>query len=74
MNVICVIHQPRHSIFVLFDSVMLLAEGVRVVFAGPQFLTVPYLGFLGFGVTKGESTADFLLDVVAGERGSGGGV
>jgi energy-coupling factor transporter ATP-binding protein EcfA2 len=73
MNVICVIHQPRHSIFELFDSVMLLAAGGRVVCAGPQFLTVPYLGFLGFGVPKGESIADFLLDVVAGGGRGGGG-
>jgi hypothetical protein len=39
MNVVCVIHQPRHTIFDLFDSVMLLAGG-RLVYHGPQFLTV----------------------------------
>jgi hypothetical protein len=34
--------------------------------AAPQ---VPYLAFLGFPMPRGESTADFLLDVVAGKGG-----
>jgi hypothetical protein len=34
---------------------------------------VPYLTFLGFPVPQGESTADFLLDVVSGGGGGGEG-
>jgi ABC-type multidrug transport system ATPase subunit len=68
MNVVCVIHQPRHSIFEMFDSVLLLGIGGQTVFLGPQGLVMPYLEFLGFKVPLGESTADFLMDVVAGEH------
>jgi ABC-type multidrug transport system ATPase subunit len=67
MNVVCVIHQPRHSIFEMFDSVLLLGKAGQTAYFGPQFLSVPYLNFLGFSVPRGESIADFLLDVVAGE-------
>jgi ABC-type multidrug transport system ATPase subunit len=43
MNVVCVIHQPRQSIFEMFDSVTLLAKG-QTVYHGPQFLTVSVMG------------------------------
>ncbi len=29
MNIITVVHQPRYSIFTLFDTVMLLGKGGR---------------------------------------------
>ena len=67
MSVVCVIHQPRHSIFSMFDSVLLLGQGGQTVYLGPQGLTVPFLNFLGFELPSGESTADFLMDVIAGE-------
>ena len=35
------IHQPRYSIFKLFDSVTLLSRG-EVVYSGPACAVVPY--------------------------------
>ena len=35
------IHQPRYSIFKLFDSVTLLSRG-EVVYSGPARAVVPY--------------------------------
>ena len=35
MNMLMVIHQPRFSIFTMFDSVLLLGNGGRTVFLGP---------------------------------------
>ncbi|PNG61938.1 ATP-binding cassette sub-family G member 2, partial [Tetrabaena socialis] len=48
MNIIAVIHQPRHSSFILFDKLMLLAPGGKMLFQGPPTLCVPYFKILGF--------------------------
>ncbi|WIA38572.1 hypothetical protein OEZ86_001885 [Tetradesmus obliquus] len=66
MNVIAVMHQPRCSIFNMFDSCLLLSGGGHVAYAGPQHLALPYMAFLGFFPPPGENAADFLLDVTAG--------
>jgi hypothetical protein len=36
MTVITVIHQPRYSIFKLFDEVLLLGVGGKTVYQGPS--------------------------------------
>lgn len=57
MNVMVVIHQPRYSIFEMFDSVLLLGVGGRTVFLGPVSLARKYFFFLGFRPPPGENRA-----------------
>lgn len=57
MNVLVVIHQPRYSVFQLFDSVLLLGMGGRAAFWGPVGLAEPYFDFLGFVPPPNENRA-----------------
>ncbi|WIA22163.1 hypothetical protein OEZ85_004499 [Tetradesmus obliquus] len=66
MNVLAVMHQPRCSIFNMFDTCLLLSSCGHVVFAGPQRMALAYAAFLGFYIPPGENVADFLMDVIAG--------
>jgi ABC-type multidrug transport system ATPase subunit len=40
-TVVCSIHQPRSSIFGMFDDLLLLSEG-RCVYSGPAEEALPY--------------------------------
>jgi hypothetical protein len=66
MNVITVLHQPRFSIFSLFDDVMLLCKGGRLAYLGPSRAALPYLESLGFQLPRNENPADFAMDVLSG--------
>ncbi|WIA37755.1 hypothetical protein OEZ86_014631 [Tetradesmus obliquus] len=66
MNVLAVMHQPRVSIFRMFNSCLLLSNSGRVVYDGPQQLVLAYMESLSFACPEGENVADFLLDVTAG--------
>lgn len=45
-TVVCSIHQPRSSIFGLFDDLLLLSEG-RCVYSGPAEEALPYFEQVG---------------------------
>jgi len=66
MNIITVIHQPRFSIFSLFDDVMLLCKGGKLAYLGPSRLALPYLESVGFSLPPNENPADFAMDVLSG--------
>ena len=67
---VVVIHQPRHSLFKLFDHLMLLCEG-RTVYNGANLGLDRYFGSLGFAAPAGENPADYLLDIITpGVEGS----
>ena len=59
MNIITVIHQPRFSIFSLFDDVMLLCKGGKLAYLGPSRLALPYMESVGFALPPNENPADF---------------
>ena len=46
MSVVCAIHQPRSSIWGLFDDILLLASG-RLIYMGPREEVIPYFAKLG---------------------------
>lgn len=52
----------------MFDSCFLLSSNGHVVYAGPQKLSLHYMAFVGFYKPPEENTADFLMDVIAGEH------
>eukprot|EP00873_Tetraselmis_striata_P005361 jgi/Tetstr1/425625/TSEL_016045.t1 len=64
MSSIMVIHQPRYSIYRLYDQVLLLAAGGNQVYQGPSSLTMPYFESKGFMLPPNENPADFFLDVI----------
>ena len=79
-TVICTIHQPSPQTYLLFDKLLLLAEG-RVIYYGPArdvvnyFATSPYQFFY----KPGSNPADFVIAVAgsfvfssSGQRVSGG--
>lgn len=67
MTVVMSIHQPRYSLFELFDEVLLLGLGGRTVFLGPSHEALPYFESLGFELPKNENPADWFMDVIAGK-------
>ena len=62
--VITVIHQPRSSIFVLFDTLLLLSEG-RLMYFGPSAQILTYLTRIGFNCPEFFNPADFYLDLMS---------
>lgn len=66
LNIITVVHQPRYSVFTLFDEVLLLGKAGKTVFQGATTLAAPYFCSLGFELPLNENPADFCLDVISG--------
>jgi ATP-binding cassette subfamily G (WHITE) protein 2 len=62
-TIIFSIHQPRHSIFELFDTVLLMLQG-RTVYHGPSMDMMPYFSRLGYTYNIQENPADFALDTL----------
>ncbi|XP_038625105.1 broad substrate specificity ATP-binding cassette transporter ABCG2 [Tachyglossus aculeatus] len=65
-TIIFSIHQPRYSIFKLFDSLTLLASG-RLLFHGPAQEALEYFSSAGYQCEPFNNPADFFLDVINGE-------
>lgn len=59
------IHQPRYSIFKLFDTVLLLTSG-HPIYLGPSASVLPYFFSYGFKPDEHENPADFVLDILIG--------
>jgi ABC-type multidrug transport system ATPase subunit len=62
--IVSVIHQPRSSIFQLFDRLLLLSEGQTMYF-GPAREAVGYFERLGHSCPQHFNPADFFLDVLS---------
>nr|XP_033799609.1 broad substrate specificity ATP-binding cassette transporter ABCG2-like isoform X2 [Geotrypetes seraphini] len=60
------IHQPRYSIFKLFDSLTLLATG-KMLYHGPASESIEYFKTIGYECEPYNNPADFFLDVINGE-------
>jgi len=66
MTIIMVIHQPRYSLFTLFDDVLLLGPGGRTVYLGNSQSAKTYFEGLGFQLPASENPADWIFDVLMG--------
>ncbi|CAF1634227.1 unnamed protein product [Adineta ricciae] len=62
-TIIFSIHQPRYSIYKLFDTVLLLSSGHTVYF-GPANGILSYFALQGFKCEEHDNPADFALDVI----------
>ncbi|KAM9329529.1 broad substrate specificity ATP-binding cassette transporter ABCG2 [Gastrophryne carolinensis] len=65
-TIIFSIHQPRYSIFRLFDSLTLLASGT-MLYHGPAQSALDYFTELGYECEAHNNPADFFLDVINGD-------
>lgn len=66
VTVVSVIHQPRKFIFDLFDSLILLGVGGRMVYHGRTKDAESYFSRLNYFLPSGESMADWLIDISSG--------
>ena len=62
--VISVIHQPRSSIFSMFDRLLLLSEG-RTMYSGPASEATDYFSLTGFRCSSFFNPSDFFLDLLS---------
>lgn len=63
-TIVSTIHQPRSSIFALFDQLCLLSEG-RVMYFGPAKDAIGYFASLSFASPAQFNPADFFLDLLS---------
>jgi ABC-type multidrug transport system ATPase subunit len=59
-TVVTTIHQPSSSMFLMFDNVLLLAEGGWVVYSGSSAGVLPYFASLGLHSPAHYNPADFM--------------
>lgn len=59
-TVVTTIHQPSSAMFMMFDKVLLLAEGGWVVYSGPAKGVMPYFDSLGLHSPSHYNPADFM--------------
>ena len=62
--VITVIHQPRSSIFEMFDKLLLLSEG-RCIYLGEAKRAAEHFAAAGYPAPKYFNPADFFLDILS---------
>ncbi|XP_053244447.1 broad substrate specificity ATP-binding cassette transporter ABCG2-like isoform X5 [Podarcis raffonei] len=65
-TVIFSIHQPRYSIFRLFDHLTLMSKG-EIIFAGAADEATTYFSSIGYQCEQFNNPLDFFLDVISGE-------
>lgn len=63
--VMCTIHQPRSSIWNMFDDVMLLTPYGQTAYHGPRAEAVEYFSNLGYHCPAATNPAEFLVDLVS---------
>ncbi|ELR21493.1 ABC2 type transporter superfamily protein [Acanthamoeba castellanii str. Neff] len=68
-TVVSTIHQPSSAMFLMFDRVILLAEGGWTVYSGPTKDVLSYFASLGLHTPGPQyNAADFMLEVVSSTR------
>lgn len=65
-TIILSIHQPRYSIYRLFDNLTLLVNG-KQVYHGPAPDALNYFSDIGYTCEPHNNPADFFLDVINGD-------
>uniref|UniRef100_A0A3P8T297 Broad substrate specificity ATP-binding cassette transporter ABCG2 n=1 Tax=Amphiprion percula TaxID=161767 RepID=A0A3P8T297_AMPPE len=64
-TIILSIHQPRYSIYRLFDSLTLMVSG-KMVYHGPAQSALVHFNKIGYQCDSNDNPADFFLDVING--------
>lgn len=63
-TIITTIHQPRSSIYAMFDNLLLLSEG-RCMYFGQAQQAEAYFARQGFSCPRGFNPSDYFLDVLS---------
>ncbi len=66
LTIVCVIHQPRYTVFRSFTHLLLLGAGGQQVYCGRTEKVQPFLEEQGFRLPENENPADWIIDVVSG--------
>ncbi|CAG8541839.1 5729_t:CDS:10, partial [Diversispora eburnea] len=66
ITIAAVIHSPSEKSFKMFDDLMLLGKGGRVVYSGPRNEAMKYFNELGFVLPEDESEPDFIMEIASG--------
>ena len=66
LTIICVIHQPRYSVFREFSHLLLLGSGGKQIYCGVAERVTDYLTGAGFRLPEFENAADWFIDVACG--------
>nr|XP_039268786.1 broad substrate specificity ATP-binding cassette transporter ABCG2-like [Styela clava] len=66
-TIVCSIHQPRYSIYKLFDSLTLLSDG-ELVYHGDATNSIQFFENLGYICETHDNPADFFLDILNGDH------
>jgi len=62
-TIVLSVHQPRYSIFKLFDDLILMSEG-EMAYAGRATDAIDYFKAFGFECEQFNNPADFFLDIL----------
>jgi ABC-type multidrug transport system ATPase subunit len=62
ITIVCVIHQPRYSVFNCFSDLLLMLPGGKTAYRGRTADMQAYFGNLGFLMAPGENAADWMMD------------
>lgn len=65
ISIICAIHQPRSSIWNLFDDIILLAPGGLLVYSGSRIEMIDYFQKIGFPCPVNTNPAEYFIDLVS---------
>ncbi|RHZ83223.1 hypothetical protein Glove_99g57 [Diversispora epigaea] len=68
ITVAAVIHSPSEKSFKMFDDLMLLGKGGRVVYFGPRDQAMKHFNELGFILPEDESEPDFIMEIASGRE------
>lgn len=63
VTIVCTIHQPRTTIWRLFDQLLLTAMG-KLLYLGPASKAVNWFESLGYVYDAGSNPADWVIDLV----------
>jgi len=66
LTIVCVIHQPRKSVFDEFTHLLLLGAGGRMCYCGETSSMERYFIDEGFRLPPRENPADWMIDIVSG--------
>ncbi|CAF2629932.1 unnamed protein product [Rotaria sp. Silwood2] len=62
-TIIFSIHQPRYSIFKLFDTILLMCKG-KNIYHGSALAVLPFFNMQGYSCELHDNPGDFALDVL----------
>lgn len=66
LTIVCVIHQPRYTVFRTFTHLLLLGNGGQQAFSGRTEHVTTFLQEQRFRLPALENPADWIIDVVSG--------